>query len=368
MFKIALKDIRLFLRDRKAILLTLLVPIILVSLFAIAFGGLGKMDRSTPTLLLISDQDNTMLSREIVHNLDSGKSLELEPSELGKAKDAVKAGKRLAVLVFYAGFSDSIEQGKKVPMELFYDESREIEIGLLQQALMSNLMGVLSGEDPFTGGMELEMTKLAADEQINWALIQSVSGVAVMMLLFSVTAMGSTILEEKEKGTLKKLLYSPIRPSQILFGKMLYTLFISSFQLTILMVYSWLVFDLDIFNNVPGLIVIILSTAFACTGFGILLASVSKSRKQVEGLSIIIILIMSAIGGSMIPIFLMPAFMQKMAIVSVNYWSIQGFYDILGRDLPFVDILPKALVLFGIGFVLSIISSIMFKRNILKVV
>jgi len=255
MIKIALKDIKLFLMDRKAILLTILVPIVLVTLFAIVFGSIGE---------------------------------EEEPKGIVK--------------------------------------------------------------------------------EVNWGLIQSVSGVAVMMLLFSVTAMGSTILEEKEQGTLRKLLYSPIRPSQILFGKMLYTLFISSIQLSILMIYSWFVFDLEIFNNIPGLIAIILSTAFACTGFGILLASISKSRKQVESLSIIIILVMSAIGGSMIPTFLMPAFMQKMAIFSVNYWSIKGFNDILGMNVSFVKILPEVGVLIGIGLVLSLVSTFMFKRNILKVV
>ena len=70
----------------------------------------------------------------------------------------------------------------------------------------------------------------------------------------------------------------------------------------------------------------------------------------------------------MIPTFLMPAFMQKMAIYSVNYWSIRGFNDILGMNAPFVKILPEVGVLMCIGVVLSVISVIMFRRNILKVV
>ena len=76
---------------------------------------------------------------------------------------------------------------------------------------------------------------------------------------------------------------------------------------------------------------------------------------------------MSAIGGSMIPIFIMPAIMQKIAILSVNYWSIQGFYDIYWRHLPILDVSVRAAVLLGIGLLMIIISVRNFKRNILSI-
>ena len=93
--------------------------------------------------------------------------------------------------------------------------------------------------------------------------------------------------------------------------------------------------------------------------------AISKTRQQLQGLSTIIIMLMSAIGGSMIPLFIMPAIMQKIAVISVNYWGIQGFYDIFWRNLPLIDILPKIMVLLGIGIVMTIISTQLFKRNIL---
>jgi ABC-type multidrug transport system permease subunit len=111
-------------------------------------------------------------------------------------------------------------------------------------------------------------------------------------------------------------------------------------------------------------------TAYACSSFGIFLASFSKSRQQVQGLSKLIVLIMSGIGGSMIPIFMMPEFMQKIAVVSVNYWGVQGFYDIFWRLLPLTDItfLSRVFVLVGTGTLLNIIALLMFKKNILKIV
>ena len=77
---------------------------------------------------------------------------------------------------------------------------------------------------------------------------------------------------------------------------------------------------------------------------------------------------MSAIGGSMIPLFIMPAIMKKIAMFSVNYWGIQGFYDIFWRDLPTIEVLPRVFVLLGIGIVMTLISLRLFRKNVVKLV
>ena len=70
----------------------------------------------------------------------------------------------------------------------------------------------------------------------------------------------------------------------------------------------------------------------------------------------------------MMPLVFMPEIMHKLAVVSVNYWAIEGFFDIFWRQLPLSEIYPKMLVLMGIGIVLTSISVISFKRNLLKLV
>ncbi len=77
---------------------------------------------------------------------------------------------------------------------------------------------------------------------------------------------------------------------------------------------------------------------------------------------------MSALGGSMIPLFIMPTIMQKIAVISLNYWGIQGYYDIFWRTLSFIDILPRIAVLMGIGIVMILISIPLFKKNITSLV
>jgi ABC-2 type transport system permease protein len=202
------------------------------------------------------------------------------------------------------------------------------------------------------------------------SLVHSVAGISVMMLLFSVAGIGGSLLDEKQEGVLKKLLCSPILPDYILLGKLVFANIISIIQLSIMFTYAWLIFGLDIMHHLPSLIFIIITMAFACSGLGIVLAAFAKTRQQVQGLSSIIVLIMSGIGGSMIPLFVMPEIIQKIAVFTVNYWGIQGIYDIFWKLVPLTDItfLSKVFVLLCIGSFLNFIALLMFRKNILKMV
>ena len=202
------------------------------------------------------------------------------------------------------------------------------------------------------------------------SLVHSVAGTSVMMLLFSVAGIGGSFLDEKQEGMLKKLLCSPVPPNYILLGKLVFANIISIAQLSIMFIYAWLFFGLDIMHHLPSLTLIILTMAFACSGFGIVLASFAKTRQQVQGFSSIIVLIMSCIGGSIIPIFVMPEIMQKIAVFTVNYWGIQGIYDIFWKLVPLTDItfLSRVFVLICIGSLLNFIALLMFKKNILTIV
>lgn len=397
------KDLKLFFSDKKAVLLTFLMPILLISLFAFAFGGVFKSSEPKPIKLLVSDIDGSMESKTVISNLDSLIEVVLTHKEVNKAIELVQKGKYVAVLIFEKGFQDSIAAGKSLPIELKYDVSREIEIGMLQSFLIQNLMSTISKKsvkvkmsayfeknfsgmpdimkekifndmDSDKGGinndMGLKMTSVLKEnsKKGNVGLIQAVAGTAIMMLLFSIAGIGGGLLDEKEAGTLKRLLYSPLKATDILFGKMGAALIIAIIQLIVMFVFSWLAFGLPIFTDVISLILMILATAFAVSSFGIFLVSIAKSRQQLQGYSTIIIMLMSAIGGSMIPLFIMPAIMQKIAVVSVNYWGIQGFFDIFWRNLPLIDILPKIGVLLAIGLVMTLISVRLFKKNVLQLV
>jgi ABC-2 type transport system permease protein len=398
MFKLFKKDLILFFHDQRSVILTFLLPLILITLFAFAYGSIGTYNgRSEPVNLLVSDLDQTSSSKEIIHKIDSLEDIRIIVSDSIKFKELVIKGKYACALIIYKGFQDSLEAGNATQIELVYDRSREMEVGILQQNLLSILMSstgkiiVRKSIENYLEDQFPDIDKSTSDKilraaikddnnklAIKWTsivgekndtklgLIQAVAGTAILMLLFSVAGVGTSILEEKENGTINRLLYSPLKSSTILYGKMLFAFFISILQLTTMFLFAWIIFSMDLSVNIPGLILMILATSFAVSGLGIFLAAIAKTRQQAQNLSTIIILIMSAIGGSMIPLFIMPAILQKIALLSVNYWGIQGFYDLFWRCLPLEAILPKILVLTGIGTVMTLASIWLFNKRIMK--
>lgn len=346
------KDIKLFFADKKGALLSIALPIFLISLFTFAFGGMGKRSGPRIVKLLVVDKDQTKDSKSVFLQLEKLKGIQTIALEEDKAIDLVKKGKYIASFIIEKGFQEAVNTGTKLPVELKYDATREIEVGILQSTLMQNLMSTvgkkmvqtkmqasmdvnfpempqairkkalnLINRNKQNSGVQIQMTSVVKEKtnKANIALIQSVAGTAIMMLLFSIAGIGGGLLEEKEAGTLKRLLYSPVKATDVLFGKMLAALLISILQLGIMFVFSWLVFGLPIFKDIISLLLMIIATAFAVSSFGIFLVSIAKSRQQLQGYSTIIIMLMSALGGSMIPLFIMPEIMQKIAVFSVNY-------------------------------------------------
>ena len=402
MFTIARKDLQLFFKDKKALLLTFITPIGLITLLVFAFGGNSNEQSFDPIPVQICDQDHSPESEKFISDLKLSEQIKVEKIDFDEGLENVKKGKRLVLLVIKKDFEQKISDGKAAVF-LHYDAAREPEFGILQSVLMGEIMNgvgrkgikatVMQQMEEQFGKMDsatvafidngmmkmfsekgkkspaeemVKLKKVKGETESSPALIHAVAGTAVMTLLFAVAGLGASLLDEKEKGTLKRLLLAPVNPMQLFYGKMLAAIVISVMQLLLMFLFAKLAFGLEIFEVFPALFMMISVTAFACASFGLLIASVSTSRKQAEGMSTALVLIMSAIGGSMIPSFVMPEFMQKMSMFTVNYWSIQGMYDIFWRDLPMSDWIINVIVLFGIGFFFIVISVPLYKRNVLK--
>ncbi|MFY0604483.1 MAG: ABC transporter permease [Flavobacteriaceae bacterium] len=367
--KILKKDLKVDFSDKRGILLTFLLPIILITLFAFSFGGVGrKKSTPRPSVLLVVDKDSTKASKSFIEKLDAMATLKVITLSEEEAIKRIEKGKNTAAILLGNGFENAVENNYKLPLEVKYDTAREIQAQMILAVVRGKIMHSY-GDLNALNKVNVKMTSVikATDNKPHPGLVQAVAGTAVMMLLFSVAAIGGGMLDEKESGTLKRLLISPVKPIHILLGKMGAAMVVSVIQLTAMFIFAWLAFGLPIFMDVVSLILLILCISFAVSSFGVFLVSTVKTRQQLNGMSTIIIILMSAIGGSMIPISMMPRFMQDIAGISVNYWGIQGFFDIFWRQLPLVEILPKMGILLGIGFGMTLLSIKLFKRNIVAI-
>jgi len=394
------KDLKLFFIDKRGVLLAFLLPIILITLFTLAFGGWNTSGSVQKVVLLVNDADSTKISIALVEKLRAHKNLIVKEEPDSVATSLVKKGTYSGVLLIKKGFEND-SANRVQHLEYKFDAAKSIQVGMVHSIFnqviladikMNEVQSQMNSyfDDNFPTMGASNRAKIMSDMQQrfsqdsgsikatpvikeekkkgNLALIQAVAGTSIMMLLFSIVAIGAGLLEEKEAGTLKRLLTSPIKPREIILSKMGSGLVISIAQLIILLLFAWAVFGLPIFKDPISLLLLVFSIAFAISSFGIFMVAIAKSRQQLQGLSTIVILLMSAIGGSMIPLFTMPAFMQKMAVISVNYWGIQGFFDIFWRELPLIEILPEIGVLLLFGIVIGFVSLRMLNKSIGKFV
>jgi ABC-2 type transport system permease protein len=148
----------------------------------------------------------------------------------------------------------------------------------------------------------------------------------------------------------------------LLAGKLTFNTMLAFAQLVAMFLWGWAVFHLDLFSHIPGVIVMGLCTAFAVAAFGMLLASMCHSRGQLGAVSTLLILMMSSLGGSMFPRFLMPESVQKAGLFTINAWAIDGFTKVFWRDLPVTALWPQVSVLLAVGIVLFALARRIARR------
>jgi ABC-2 type transport system permease protein len=184
-----------------------------------------------------------------------------------------------------------------------------------------------------------------------------------MFLLFSsVGGAGGALLDEAESGTLERLLSTNIGMNGLLAGKWLFLSLVGMAQLTVMFLWGRVAFGLPLFSHLPGFAVMTVVTASAAAALGLVLATLSKSRAQLSGFSTILILTMSALGGSMFPRFLMSDAMQRVGLVTFNAWALDGYLKVFWRDLPVWALWPQVLVLTMLAVIFLAIARVLARR------
>ena len=387
-------------RDRVALFLTFILPVVFFSIFATIFGqsGGGSSNDLRALDVRVLDLDRTGLSKALTQSLAEQDALEISQAlgEQGAALSRdellalVRTGKADAAIVLPAGFEQNYGGfgGTASEVELIYDASNPMAqhtiSGLLQASAMTASPTTLIGrgrdfmdgigggltdeqreafdsllgddsllttepDEPETGADENEATTSASTASIQGLIsVQALAahdpnagsqpslvpyyaaGIGVMFLLFSLTAAAGSLLDEEDTGTLERLLVSRASMTEVLLSHWLFYSAIGIAQLIVMFLWGAFAFDLELFSTrrLVGFLLVTVATALAASAFALLLATLSRTRAQLNGMSTIVILIMSAVGGSMIPRFVMPRIMDDLALFTFNGWALDGFLKV----------------------------------------
>jgi len=178
------------------------------------------------------------------------------------------------------------------------------------------------------------------------------AGIAVMFLLFGATSGGGVLLEERENLTLERLLATQMSMDQLLLGKWFYLTLLGCVQVTVMFVWAQLVFGLDLIAHFDGFAMMTVTTAAAAASFGLFLATLCRTRGQLNGLSVVAVLTMSALGGSMVPRYVMSESLREAGLWTFNAWALDGYDKVFWRELPPSELGPQLGVLLGTAFAL----------------
>jgi ABC-2 type transport system permease protein len=410
-----------FRRDRVALSLTFVLPIVFFSIFAGVFGN----QRSPATRRIevaIVDEDGSDYSKAVVAALRSEGALRTRttPEEDGRgptlnrtaAEKLIRNGDLPVAVVLPKGFGESRKfwsetTGAGPRVQLLADVSDpiapQVVQGLLQKvsftaapetmateglAMFEKYSGPLTAAqrasvDQWVGemrkgtasgagrsggaaagfGLPVDVVNVMQPGGGDTATISFyAAGIGVMFLLFSCAGAGGSLIEEEESGTLGRLIGSRAGMSGVLAGKWMFIAMMGMLQLIVMFSWGAAVFGLPLAPHLPGFLVMTAFTAAAASGFGLVLAALCRTRAQLSGLSTIVILTMSALGGSMFPRFLMSETMQKAGLVTFNAWALDGYLKVFWRNSPIVDLWPQALVLTGLTIASLIAARLLARR------
>jgi len=381
---------------RTEILLTFVVPIVFFTVFAFIFDeqiGLGK---SPKVNLALVDEDHTPLSRDLLSSLAESEMLRVySPAEHGAgphifnsvdpAEDLVLAGALPLAVLVPDGWTDSLMTAESEPisLQLLADSSdpvatqvvtaliRQTSGQVLAELARQQIATVLSlSSDQFSASAVARFTKpvgidvvdLFAADKANPVVSMYAAGIAVMFLLFGAVGNSGTLLEEEENQTLDRLMCSELSMTQLLAGKWLLMTVVGIVQVTVMFAWAQLAFGVDLLGHLPGFMVMTVVTAAAAGSFALVLATLCKNRVQLNAVAIILILCMSALGGSMVPRYVMSETMQEVGKLTFNAWALDGYIKVFWRDLPLADLAPELTVLVATAIVLFVVARLTARR------
>jgi ABC-2 type transport system permease protein len=352
---LALKDLRILLRDKAGFFFVFFFPLIMAVFFGTIFrsGGGGSGIR-----IQVVDEDQTTQSENFIVKLEEAPELRVTRSTRDEAVDLVRRGKTTAYLVLLEGFGNAWTAGfggPAPPIELGVDPSRQAAAGMLQGILSSHAAERFS--QMFGGGSGPSVEPLSIRKQdvevkrvfpTNSYSVSFPQGI-VWAFLGAAASFGVSLVVERRRGTLKRLHMAPVSRAQILAGKGLACFIITAAVASILMVIAVVVFGVR--PNYLNLALAILSGSIGFVGIMMLVSVMGRTEQSSSGIGWAILLLMSMTGGGMIPMMIMPSWLQTASNFSPVKWLVLSMEGALWRQFTLGEMLMPCGILVGVGLV-----------------
>lgn len=409
------KEYLLLLRDKGGLLILFLMPLALIITVSLIQNGSFEslLDENKLPILLV-DKDKGSLSEEIKQQLQLFKLVSVSDEGIAyteqTAQQAVFDGQYQLAIVIPQGMSSDFEAKINynvnqilsefgleqeldtiatdttiTPKEikLFFDPATQMSFKNTVKNNIEKLISQLETQSIYSAFQKELGTEddvfLATNSFIRFKEITPVSdaGQAIIpnttqhnvpawtlfAMFFIVIPLSINIVKEKTQGTAVRLRTNPVSFATVLGGKIAMYLMVCLIQFALMLAIGvWLFPSLGLpqlelgFSTFLLLLLVAVFSALAAIGFGIAIGTIANTQEQSAPFGATIVVILAAIGGVWVPVFLMPSFMQILSNVSPMNWGLTAFQDILIRQGGFFSIIPEISLLLFFFFTTVMIS------------
>lgn len=346
-------------RDKGALILAFILPGFIFAIFAAIFSNAsgGSLDLRV-SMALTSDAPASIA---LAKNIEDRATFTLTTDE-GWTADSIRERVRLGQDDVGFVIAGDIAQPQQKSIVIIKDPSREVAatvlMGQLRQIMADGTQ--INAPEVFT---EISAMPMGQNEDVtDQSVTYYIGATAILFLLFSAMQGAAISLDERKNGISDRLLVGPSGAAAMLTGKFLFLTLIGTLQAAIIVAVGYFAFGVAVIEHVPPLMLACVGSAALAASIALFVASLSGSSAQMNTVSTFIVLLFSAIGGSMVPRFMMPDWLQSLGRFTPNHWSIEAFYGILARGQTTTELLHVWGILFGVALALLLLAALISHR------
>jgi ABC-2 type transport system permease protein len=368
------KDLILYVSNRRALVLNILMPIVLGGFLGYIFGGSGKSEPVKVDVALVQ-QDDSALGKKIGAALRNGGTLQVHEMSLQAAQEQVNTGKLMVAIVLPAGFAEAagaaVLSGRGKPtLSIIYDPSQEatrmMVSGLLVRQIMHVLDAHMSSRGVVDNALSLpfstnEQATSASKSQYN-GYAHAFAGMTVQFILFMGIDVGVGILLARRMGLWNRLLAAPVSGEAVLLARAISSALISFCVLLVIFAVAVAVFKVSIDGSLVGLIGVAACFAMMAACFGLLIAALGKTPEAARGLASFATLVMVMLGGAWMPSFVFPQWLQSATLLMPTRWAVDGLEAMTWRGLGLDAAFPAMAALLGFTLLFGMVALWKFRR------
>ena len=372
---VAVKDLRQRLRDRSAILVSVVAPLGLAVIFSLVLGNATGFHATYAVADLDGGELASVLRGDVIGSLETAGIVTVidAPTEAA-ARDAVARGDAAAAIIVPVGFTAAIQAGQPtsidvvgarnaglateiaralaqrfgdgvVGVQLAVSTVQDLRGGQLAPADLARIAGAAASAPPAVILVDRE----ASLRQLSLPSYFSAS-MAILFLFFSAQMGMVSLFEERRNGTLARILAGPVRPTSVLFGKTLGSFVLALLAMTILVVATTLAIKAD-WGPPIGVGAIIVAAIVAAIGITALVTSFTHSAEAAGAANSAVAITLGILGGTFSPTSQAPELLATIALFTPHGWFMRGLGDMHGAGAGVLDALPSVGVLLLMGLV-----------------